>query len=296
MNKIKVNSFDIFDTLIGRVHGEPDSIFDIVSKIIDYPTYKHIRKLSEKQSNGTWNDIWNRFEANTKMHKSRIEDIKNIEWNTEKKYSFPITTNICIITNNDILVSDMYATKNMIIDLLKTNNINNYKDIYVTTNGKSSGYIWNQIFNDGYTINQHLGDNTHSDISSPNKYKIKTVWFNANYNKNETILINNNIKNLSNLVRIIRFNNIYYYNNSLLSNIWQHMSYVIPIYNIIFMDDNYKDKYINHYNISLFLQLKYNILYKSICEIQKKYSILLDINENTIRASNIINNIPIINI
>ena len=74
------------------------------------------------------------------------------------------------------------------------------------------------------------------------------------------------------------------------------MSYVIPIYNIIFMDDNYKDKYINHYNISLFLQLKYNILYKSICEIQKKYSILLDINENTIRASNIINNIPIINI
>jgi len=177
------------------------------------------------------------------MFESQVEDLKNLEWSTEKKNSFPITTNIVLLQNKYILVSDMYLPENFIRELLSINYINGYEAIYVSPNGKRSGTIWKKIEDDGYRITLHTGDNIDCDILSPKKYKIPTSYFDPKYSQKEVFLFNNNKKDLANLLRIIRLSNIYtlkYENKAIL---WHTLSNILPICRIVFGCEN-KEKYI----------------------------------------------------
>lgn len=230
-----VNSFDIFDTIIGRICGHPEGIFCEVSKIINYPDYVSIRKLSENKSNGTWMSIWENFAKISGLSNSEIENIQNLEWSIEQSYSFPILVNsILLKNNNNILVSDMYLSENMIKQLLDIHNIKNYNKIYVTPNGKRSGYIWSQIKNDGFIIDHHTGDNYECDILSAKRSGIKANFFEKDYNLPEKYLISKGYDKLSNLCRITRLSNPYGSNQSHEFNYWHRLSNILPVYRIIF--------------------------------------------------------------
>lgn len=237
-----VNSFDIFDTLIGRIHGGPDTVFDSVSKIAEYPNYKNIRKLAESKSDGTWDSIWREFKGLSMMPESQVEDIKDLEWQIERAYSFPITTNIILLKSKDILVSDMYLPETMIKELLTLNSITSYNKIYVSPNGKRSGHIWHKIKDDGYKIMLHTGDNFECDVISPKKQNIPTSYFDPKYSSKEVFLFNSGKQGLANLLRIVRLSNIYTLVNENKAILWNILSNILPICDIVFTS-KFKDKY-----------------------------------------------------
>lgn len=240
-----INSFDIFDTLIGRICGEPDGVFDAVANKIKYPNFKYIRKLSESKSNGLWDNIWEEFKKLSGLFESEIDEIKNIEWNIEQEYTFPIKINSSLLTEKDILISDMYLTQSMIKELLQKNNISKYDKLYVSPNGKRSGKIWNIVKNDGYDIRLHTGDNMDSDILSAKKHNIRTSFFDKDYSDKEKFFLKYN-KNVANLLRILRLNNNYYTLDVNLSIKWNILSNIYPIYSIVFNSSN-KQYYIDHF-------------------------------------------------
>lgn len=289
-----INSFDIFDTLIGRIHGDPDSIFDIVSEKHRYPNYKHLRKLAEIKSNGTWDSIWENFKNLSMLSTPEIETLMKAEWEAEKFCSFPIMLNNILLKSEDILVSDMYLSENMIIELLNINNITNYSKIYVTPNGKRKGFIWNRISDDGYLVDKHTGDNEECDLLSPKKYKIKTQFFHTGYNDSEKYLLNNGYKKLANLCRIIRFSNPHATNKSNQHILWHELSHIVPILDIIFncenqsyyihnaldLYDEYANNFVMYYNTNPVLEIT------AIKEVSEKYMLKLQIDKNNFPIDN----------
>lgn len=247
-----VNSFDIFDTLIGRIYGPPDCVFDAVGEFLQYRNYKNIRRLAEAKSDGTWDSIWEEFESLSHKHRAEVENIKSLEWEIEKEYSFPILNNTRLVKTKDILVSDMYLSEEMIKELLTKNSIVGYSKIYVSPNGKRRGYIWSKIAEDGYKIVLHTGDNETTDILSAKKHNILSCQFNPNYTNQEIYLINNNEKKIGNLLRILRLSNIYEPDsNEHIS--WNNLCGVVAICKIIFSSSNkldhikkFPELYINH--------------------------------------------------
>lgn len=292
MHKL-VNSFDIFDTLIGRMCGDPEGIFLEVSKIIENPKYPQLRKLAESKSNGKWDHLWEIFSVLSKLSFQQTEDIKNLEWSIEKEYSFPIAINTVLLDKQDILVSDMYLSENMIKELLSHNNINNYDKIYVTPNGKRSGAIWPIIKNDGYIINKHTGDNYLCDIESPKQYGIKTSFFDKNYSDSEKYLISKDYTKVANLCRIVRYSNVYLINqNNSEHIIWNKLSGIVPVCKLLFFYNHNKTscaenalnilRFYNNYINSIELYYKLNIqnIITLINNIIDQYLLKLKINES----------------
>jgi hypothetical protein len=286
-----VNSFDIFDTLIGRICGEPESIFDKVAHITKYPNFKYIRKLSESKSNGSWENIWEEFKKLSQLSEPEINAIKNIEWDLEQQNSFPIKVNTCFLNSQDILISDMYLSTDMIKELLDKNNINDYEKIYVTPKGKRSGKIWKIIENDGYKISLHTGDNLECDLLSPKKHGIKASFFDKDYSDKEKFFHNKNLKDISNLLRISRLSNSYSATDSNLSIQWNILSNIYPIYIIIFTSINkqyYIDKLPEHYDCYINNFDSYIndiILLKSLYETTDTYISKLSIDVDVVSAN-----------
>lgn len=284
--QIFVNSFDIFDTLIGRICGSPDGVFSAVADITGNQEYPKLRKLAEHRSNGKWDNIWENFAVISKLSSSQVDDIKNLEWSIEKEYSFPIVMNSMLLQPNDILVSDMYLCEKMISDLLNNNNIINYNRIYVTPNGKRSGSIWKTIRNDGYIINQHMGDNYDCDINSPKQNGIKTCFFDKDYNDAEKYLLLKRYHKLANLCRITRYSNPYPTHQSNECIIWHKLSSILPVCRILFSGinkkyyidsaSNFYSNYDNNFNSYYTFDIK-NIIC-SIDNIIDKYVLKLKIN------------------
>lgn len=245
-----VKSFDVFDTLMGRICGEPDEIFNDIAAVTKYPNFQHLRKLSESKSDGSWESIWEQFRKLTSLSQSETTTLKNMEWDLEKTYSFPILMNVSCLNSIDILVSDMYLSHGMISELLNNNNIKNYEKLYVSSNGKRSGSIWNIISREGYKVILHTGDNMECDVLSPQKYKIKTSFFNKNYSNKEKFFLQNQNKNIANLLRITRLSNKYLVDSNIAMQ-WDILSNIYPIYKIIF--SSYQKNYYSNYFID-----KYN--------------------------------------
>ena len=169
-----VNSFDIFDTLLARTVKNPTDIFDIIEKSFPYNNFKNLRLQSQNNSNQTMENIYYHFKLLTKETDEMIKSIRDFELQTEMENTIPILSNILKIKDGDIFVSDMYLSQEEIIKLLNYHNINPNITVYVSPFGKSSGDMWNTLVKK-YNINNHYGDNYHSDIKMSSKYNIKGI-------------------------------------------------------------------------------------------------------------------------
>ena len=147
MHKPRINSFDLFDTLVFRISGSPESVF---------------YQLGDKQF------VYNRKQAEQRSKLKTLEDIYNImqtmyNWSNDKKTKmmmkelrvefnglYPIISNVKKVKKDDIIVSDMYLpydfVKSIIVNICGLNN-----ELYLSYDGKGSGEIWQEIFRD-YTV------------------------------------------------------------------------------------------------------------------------------------------------
>jgi len=206
--KKKVNSFDVFDTLIARNIKHPTNIFDIIEEKYPFKNFKNIRIDAEIQTNKTFDDIYVKFKNITKLKDDEIDNIKKYELDIEYQYSIPIMTNINKIKEGDIYISDMYLSEEHIKKLLSKHNINTNNKLYVSSGGKHSGYKYEKLSKD-YDIVLHTGDNVHSDINMSKKYGINSYLSKYHiYNDFELALNNHNIM-MANIYREMRLMNPY---------------------------------------------------------------------------------------
>lgn len=198
---VKYVSFDIFDTVLVRNTLEPIDIFEIISislrkehdLTIDFSS---LRQSSEKkarerkkylfsnQEEVTLDEIYDEFQAITKLPIDICTGIKNLEINTEIQYSlcrnvgFELYELALQQKKQIIFTSDMYLPLDTITTLLHNAGYTNYFKIFLSSCErvtKASGNIFKIILKE-LSISPrsilHIGDNLHSDVEMPRKLNI----------------------------------------------------------------------------------------------------------------------------
>lgn len=183
IDRHKYISFDIFDTLVMRKVLDPSDIFDIVQDSllalkIDFPSFKEQRIAIGRESK--YQNIDNIYEClnNENISDEKIEQIKRLEIETEKRMIVPrkdIVEAFRYALSKDkvvTLISDMYLSAKIIRDILADNGIEGYNNILVSCDiGKrkdEEGGLFNYYLSI-YGIDDpkqclHIGDNEESDI------------------------------------------------------------------------------------------------------------------------------------
>ena len=213
-NVPNVNSFDVFDTLLARKVIQPVDIFNIIERDYPFPNFYNYRCVAQGYSNGTFDDIYNKFSEIFNIDSETIEKLKEYEIQTEIKYSYLIKSNCDRVKENDILISDMYFSGETIMRILHSIGFNLNIPIFASPGGKSSGEIW-PILKTQYEINLHLGDNEYSDVKMANLAGINSELTTIHkLNETEMFFINNNNLDFAFLLREFRHKNPYNINTN----------------------------------------------------------------------------------
>jgi FkbM family methyltransferase len=251
-----INSFDVFDTLIGRLCFKGTEIFEIMEYILNIPNFKNIRINCETEGiENIYNNVKNI------LNRHDIQDIMKLELSLEHDFSFPIWKYLNKIEKNDILISDMYLSTAQIKNLInKHKPIENF--LYVSSGGKSSGNIWRNKKIVG-NIKLHYGDNYISDYKNAMDNGINAEYI-ANIELNDIeknmIFIN---KELSYIMRAMRLTT--QHNESLFNKIFNEFLLPISLYVCMlikkYSDENDIKNLIFLSRDGYWLKIIYNILY-----------------------------------
>ena len=148
--KKKVNSFDVFDTLIARNVKHPTDIFDIIEKTYPYPNFKKYRIMSEKKRGLTLNTIYDEFKKKCHVSRDIVELLQEFEIQTEINNSSLIMSNVNLVNDGDILISDMYLSSSQILRILKALGFTKNVKIYSSSMGlsKNKGTLYEHLLNE----------------------------------------------------------------------------------------------------------------------------------------------------
>lgn len=176
-----IKSFDVFDTLIGRLCFDGHSIFDFMENKFNINGFKNIRinlEIIHRDIDIIYSEI--------SKYYNNWKELKKYELDLEYKLSFPIRENLNKVAKCDIFVSDMYLKENNISQLLNKHGDFPNK-IHVSYDGKKTGKFWSKIYINS-DISLHTGDNIKSDYENPKKYNINCHYFDSGFTQNENIM------------------------------------------------------------------------------------------------------------
>jgi len=166
-----MQSFDVWDTLIGRWYYDPLNVFDLMGRDLQFDNFTYWRKHAEFTAiNKTLDGIYEQFRELTKVTKEAAQTIKDFELAFEKTNSFRIEPTFLEAEMPYIVVSDFYYDLSQFTDLLTRHEIYPQK-VYLSYAGKHDGSIWGTITE---PVTAHYGDNLDSDVRTPIKYGIST--------------------------------------------------------------------------------------------------------------------------
>ncbi len=207
--KTQVHSFDVFDTLLGRLHKDPLSVFRLVEKRYPFPGFTKLRTAAARASNGTLEDTYRKFMAMNRLSLEETAKLKAFEIETEISNVFPIVSNLSKVQDGDLLVSDTYYNNEELSQILKKIGLDKKIHLFITVSGKSKGHVWPKLTKN-YEILSHLGDNPRADVSSPQKYGIQGVLCTkTHYTPIEQDVCKRGQTDLANLIRVLRLLNPY---------------------------------------------------------------------------------------
>lgn len=207
--RIKVISFDVFDTILFRMVRKPVDVFEYVGKKaqeqnvlpahVSPVIYKNIRIEAEKQARRksikynkhnevTLDEIIENLPAYCGENKDALLQLE-LEAEKELCYLNPdIYAVMDFLKDSDcriLLTSDMYLSGNRILNLLECNGfpIEIIDAVYVSCEykqNKSGGELYQQVLNDmGVTADEmlHIGDNYMSDVVVAKHLGINTIYY-----------------------------------------------------------------------------------------------------------------------
>lgn len=194
---MKTYSFDVFDTCLCRICGEPNNLFDILSykvftkQVTETDRQEFVaRRKAAQNSLGERNDyqledIYNAFEFCHPALRSK-EELQKLELECEEMVLLPVLKMKDFITqlhserHHLLFISDMYLPYDFILSILKRYGF--YQDgdkLYVSNQTgclKSTGELFKLVKGKehlSYLHWEHWGDNKKGDYSVPKKLGIK---------------------------------------------------------------------------------------------------------------------------
>jgi hypothetical protein len=204
-----INSFDIFDTLLARRCVSPSAIFKLVEKKSGLRDFVSIRtKAEQKTLHKDYNleDIYQIILDDNCLPDHLLNELKLLEIRTELDNVIPIQENMDLVRDGDLLISDMYLPKDIILQLLQKAGLMKQVSLIVSSGGKYSGKVWKGLSQQGdFSINTHFGDNPHSDFLMANKFKFHAELVNSSkLNMYENFLEENGFHTLALITRELR--------------------------------------------------------------------------------------------
>lgn len=172
----EIISFDIFDTLLLRIYANPSDLFLHMEKLYNIPGFFKARiaaetnaRMHSKEEEITLDKIYQELPNYFQSFKSKeIElEIAALKVNHEiyEVYKYALDKNKKVI-----IASDMYLSKNILINILQKNGYDQYDHFYLSSEllaTKHNGTLYTQILNDfnitSPSILLHIGDNYYSD-------------------------------------------------------------------------------------------------------------------------------------
>ncbi len=213
----KINSFDIFDTLLARRCVEAQNIFHELEKFSGIEKIAAIRLEAEKLIGAkeySIDDIYNQISKMIDISPEEIQALKALEVSLEVKNAIPIATNISKVNDGDILISDMYLHKKVIFTLLEKIELQKQISLFVSSHGKSQFKVWSPL-QKKININLHSGDNSHSDVNSPGTYGINSLLVtNSQLNGHEKFFRENGLEQTARITRELRLTKVNAINGS----------------------------------------------------------------------------------
>ncbi len=214
-----MRSFDLFDTLLGRFHYKPESIFELVEERFPFPGFVLFRLAAELRSDGTLADIYRKLGELIDISKEELARLMDCEFASEQEQIFPIVENLGLVQEGDLIVSDTYYDTAQIEALLQKLGFTQKVRIYASPRGKSSGAGW-ALLQKAHDITSHLGDSAHSDVAMAKLYNIEGIHYtNGQLSPEERHLLGLGQSQLSYLCRALRLSNPYE-TNSLAGRLW----------------------------------------------------------------------------
>jgi predicted HAD superfamily hydrolase len=213
----QISSFDIFDTLLTRLVGEPTEIFKICGdRALQFgwinfsaETFCKVRVRAEHRSRMFYeggevslDEIYREIANTLEIAPETIDKLKQLELEVETEYLVPVPRAYQLIEQarrshpHVLFLSDMYLPADFLEERLKQHGFWQEGDrLYVSSQlrkSKGKGDLFLQVLEDLNLRPQeltHIGNSWSSDVAKPRSLGINTIYFHdANPNRYELIL------------------------------------------------------------------------------------------------------------
>jgi len=175
---MSTNSWDIFDTIIGRKCGTPARLWSLLGAQVGINGFAELRRSAEAavQAGGrdySIHDIYRQLAKHNGFSNKQADEFCRLELALECEQAFPIAQYARRVKPGDIAVSDMYLSAAQIRTILDAAGIEKDVTIYVTCHGKTQGTVWRDV-KSKHSIACHTGDNQRADVATPRRLGIRT--------------------------------------------------------------------------------------------------------------------------
>ena len=186
-----MNSFDVFDTLIGRRFISSHMIWETIAAESQDEDFIRLR-LAADNGQRDLIEIYDTFGGTDAQLAREIElEIQN---------SFPIAKNMARVKHGDLLISDMYLPGSVIMQMVRHAGLDKQVTIYRSNADKANGTAWQKL-----RPELHLGDNQHSDVTMPKQAGINAEHYSGTHlDVHEQYLYDQGLHILALLVRETR--------------------------------------------------------------------------------------------
>lgn len=182
IDKNKIVSFDVFDTLLLRVCTTPTDIFHYIEEKYAFFGFAKRRIVAEKKARKNYKEVTlkNIYEQDVELlpfyDVEKVVEKENIKLNSiiYELYQYALKNAKAVI-----ITTDIYFDKQFMIDLLNANGVEGFEDIFVSCEygvTKKEGELFDILLSK-LDIDKdnliHIGDNPISDYQSPKKRGIK---------------------------------------------------------------------------------------------------------------------------
>lgn len=195
IEKYKIISFDLFDTLVLRKVLFPQDIFKILDMVVNerygLRDFRYIRLNVENEIRNqsdlediNIDDIY--MEIGRRYPEIPIDEIKALEYKIELENIIPnpyIKQIFEYAKMKDIwIITDMYLPKEFLEEILEKCGYNGYKKIYISGEigkSKASGALYKHILEENsVAISEwmHVGDDYHRDVNVPRALGITAAY------------------------------------------------------------------------------------------------------------------------
>ena len=207
-----INSFDAFDTIIAHRSGELHTVLTKLESRANQPDLARQRQTADRTLGAKGHPydlqaIWNEVGRTMGLDTTAVTRLMHLEIRLEHEEVIPIAETLALVGDGDVLVSDSYLPREIILSLQRQAGLRKTVALVVTNAGKFQGWIWPELLKHT-NIGEHLGDNVHSDGKTASEAGIKAIIFTGSQpTPIEKLLIEAGCTPLAQLIREVRLAN-----------------------------------------------------------------------------------------